>query len=125
MKKSFNKIYLVILLFIVIVTVALLYFFRPQEIAMRFIPNEFTYCDKKIWDKHQQYNDIVLWLHENKQGWVRTFKTYDAKQVYQNPIFNIKLLDDAILISYKTRYAYPQYIKKVEHDFAMSCFDTE
>ena len=88
---------------------------------MRFILNEFTYCGEKIWDKDKEYNEIVSWLHQNRHGWVRTFLSYEPKQVYQNPVFNIALLDDAVLVSYETDYGYPQYIKTIKHGLNMEC----
>ncbi len=121
MKKALKLIgYLAILLLLLGVS-AYFYIFRQQEIAVHFIPNEFTYCGKKILGKDKEYQEIVGWLKKNKSGWVASYVTYASKQVYHHPAFVVNVLEGGVVVSYKTDYGYPQLIKTINHGLNMSC----
>lgn len=98
-----------------------LYVFRQQEIAIRFIPSEFEYCGKKVWGNDKHYQEIVTWLKKNKDGWVLSYVTYVPKQVYKHPAFNVNVLEGGVVVSYKTDYGYPQYVKTISHGINLEC----
>jgi len=98
-----------------------LYIFRSQEIDLTYIPKEFTYCGKQIWGKDKEYKEIITWLKQNKVGWKFSYVTYVPRQVYHYPSFVVNVLEGAVVVSYKTDYGYPQYIKTINHDLKLTC----
>lgn len=87
----------------------------------RFIPEEFTYCGKKIWGSDKEYQEIVSWLKQNKDGWVSSFVTYVPTQVYRHPAFVVNVIEGGVVVSYKTDNGYPQFVKTITHGLNMSC----
>jgi len=121
MKKALKIIGYFVLCIIVLATAAYLYVFRQQEIEIRLIPNEFTYCGEQIWGKDKEYQEIASWLKNNKNGWVLSFVSYVPQQVYRHPAFVVNVLDGGVVVSYKTDYGYPQYVKTIDHGLNMNC----
>lgn len=111
----------VLLLLIVIAISAYFYIFRQQELAVRFIPNEFEYCGKTISVGDKSYEEIVRWLKKNKNGWVLSYVTYVPRMVYRHPAFIVNVLEDGVVVSYKTDYGYPQYARTVAHSLNTQC----
>jgi len=97
------------------------YTFRQQEIDVHFVPNEFTYCGKQIWGKDKEYQEIISWLNNNRNGWVLSFVSYVPKQIYRHPAFVVNVLDGGVVVSYKTDYGYPQYVKTIDHGLNLHC----
>jgi len=113
-------IYLIIAL-LVINSVVYLYIFREQEIDVALIPNEFTYCGMKINASNSSYQEIVSWLKENNEGWVTSFVTFIPKQVYQANAFQVNVMENLVVVSYKSDYGYSQFIKKGKHQLSKQC----
>ena len=101
-----------------------LYIFRDQAIDTSLIPLEFEYCGNQIYGKDESYLEIVDWLKANKDGWVLSFASYVPNHRYYHGAFNVNIHEEAVIVSYKTDYGYPQYIKQGKHDLAMSCSET-
>ena len=97
------------------------YIFREREIDVGLIPKEFSYCGMQIYGNEKEYQEIVSWLKNNKEGWVLTYVSYVPKQVYRNPAFVVNVMSGGVVVSYKTDYGYPQYVKTTEHDLSLSC----
>ena len=112
---------IVVLSLLIIVAGTYLYIFREQQIDVGLIPNEFSYCGKQIYGNDPNYKEIVAWLNENKDGWVASFVTYAPKQVYRTGAFQVNVLEGAVIVSYKTDYGYPQFIKVVDHKLSKEC----
>ena len=106
---------------ILIVVSAFLYIFREQSIDIGLIPNEFAYCGEAIWGNDAEYQKIVSWLKDNKEGWVISLVTFVPKQVYSSPAFNVNVMENSVVVSYKTDYGYPQYVKTIQHDLNNKC----
>ena len=121
MKRFLKIVGITIIVLVILISTALLYYFRKQEIDIGLIPNEFTYCGKQIHGNDKNYREIVSWLKDNKDGWVPSFASYVPNQVYRGNSFNINVLSDAVVVSYKTDYGFPQYIKGVEHGLKLKC----
>ena len=100
---------------------AYLYLFRQQEIAIRLIPNEFEYCGKKVWGNDKNYQEIVTWLKQNRDGWILSYVTYVPKQVYRHPAFTVNVMEGGVVVSYKTDSGYPQYAKTINHGINLEC----
>ena len=104
-----------------IVGAGFLYMFRQQAIDVQFIPNEFAYCGDQIWGNDQEYREIVDWLKNNKDGWARSVVTYVPKQVYDSPAFKVNVMDSGVVVSYKTDFGYPQFVKSINHGLRKNC----
>ena len=121
MKKALKIIGVITTILVLIGVGAYLYIFRQQEIAIRLIPNEFEYCGKKVWGNDKNYQEIVTWLKQNREGWVLSYVTYVPKQVYRHPAFTVSVMEGGVVVSYKTDYGYPQYAKTINHGINLEC----
>lgn len=121
MKKALKIIGVITTILVLIGVGACSYIFRQQEIAIRLIPNEFEYCGKKVWGEDKNYQEIVTWLKQNKEGWVLSYATYVPKQVYRHPAFTVNVMEGGVVVSYKTDYGYPQYAKTINHGINLEC----
>jgi hypothetical protein len=121
MKKALKIVGILFLLVAIIFVSAYFYVFREQEIAVRFIPNEFEYCGSKIWGNDEEYKKIVSWLKQNKDGWVLSYVTFVPNMVYRHPAFVVNVIEGGVVVSYKTDYGYPQYVKTIEHGLSTKC----
>ena len=98
-----------------------LYIFREQEIDLGLIPSEFTYCGIQINRSNYVYSEIVSWLKENKEGWISSLATFSPKQTYRANAFQVYVLENLVVVSYKSDYGYSQFIKKAEHHLIKQC----
>ena len=121
MKKALKVIGYVVLLLALVGVGTYFYIFRQQEIAVDFIPSEFTYCGKQIWGNNKEYQEIVSWLKQNKDGWVISYVTYVPTQVYHHPAFRVNVTEGGVVVSYKTDHDYPQFVKTINHGLNMAC----
>jgi len=121
MKKLF-KILGYILTTLVIIAIAIyLYFFRAQPIDTGLIPSEFTYCGNQIFGSNEHYQEIVQWLQNNKEDWTLSFVTYAPSHKYYHGAFWVNVHSKAVIVSYKTDYGYPQFVKDGVHDLPTTC----
>ena len=121
MKKALKIIGDITTILVLIGAGAYLYLFRQQEIAIRLIPNEFEYCGKKVWGNDKNYQEIVTWLKQNRDGWILSYVTYVPKQVYRHPAFTVNVMEGGVVVSYKTDSGYPQYAKTINHGINLEC----
>jgi|GEM_PF-3471903 len=121
MKKTLKVLVCITVILLVTASAIYSYVFREQSINTKLIPNEFTYCGKKIGGKNPEYTKIVAWLKSNNNEWSASFITFEPKQVYWHSAFSVNVLESAVVVSYKTDYGYPQYIKLINHDFDLLC----
>ena len=106
---------------LVINSVTYLYIFRVQEIDLGLIPREFTYCGIQINRSNPSCREIVSRLKENKEGWITSLVTFSPKQTYQVNAFQVYVLENLVVVSYKSDYGYSQFIKKGEHHLSKQC----
>lgn len=85
------------------------------------IPSELEYCKKRVTANDQEYKKIVSWLHTNNQGWVASFVSWAPNHRYYHPAFNINVLSNAVIVSYKTDSGYQQLIQSGQHDLPTMC----
>ncbi len=121
MKKIIKVTGYLILCFLLIGVGVYLYIFREQQINILLIPNEFTYCGKQIYGNNADYKEIVSWLNNNKNGWVTSYVSFIPKQTYKSASFQVNILDNAVVVAYKTDYGYPQFIKRTDHRMSKKC----
>ena len=121
MKKTLKVLGYILLALVLVVVGIFFYVFREQEIKINFIPNYFNYCGKQIDPKDPEYQEIVSWLNQNKDGWVLSFVSYVPTQVYSHPAFSLNALKGSVVVSYKTDYGYPQYEKTIDHGLQLTC----
>ncbi len=98
-----------------------LYIFRVQEIDLGLIPREFTCCGIQINRNNPSCREIVSRLKENKEGWITSLVTFSPKQTYQANAFHVYVLENLVVVSYKSDYGYSQFIKKGEHHLSKQC----
>ena len=106
---------------IVITLGVYLYMFREQSIDIDLVPTEFKYCGKQIYGDDESYENIVKWLKNNSDDWVLSFASYVPIHRYYHGAFNVNVHREAVIVSYKTDYGYPQFIKQGQHDLPLSC----
>ena len=121
MKKALKIIGDITTILVLIGAGAYLYLFRQQEIAIRLILNEFEYCGKKVRGNDKNYQEIVTWLKQNRDGWILSYVTYVPKQVYRHPAFTVNVMEGGVVVSYKTDSGYPQYAKTINHSINLEC----
>jgi len=121
MRKFLKIIGYVITPVLLISIVGYLYIFRAQQIDTGLIPNEFNYCGKQIYGNNKNYKEIISWLKNNKSGWVSSFITFVPNHVYHTGAFRVNVLPDVVVVSYKTDYGYPQYVKRGKHSLSIKC----
>jgi len=120
--KKIIKVFGYILTILILISAAIyLYVFREQKIDVGLIPNEFTYCGKKIYSNNKNYREIVSWLKTNKTGWVSSFVTFLPGHTYSSGAFNVNVISDIVVVSYKTDYGYPQYVRTGRHSLNVKC----
>ena len=95
--------------------------FRQQEIEVRYIPNEFSFCGRVISGNDSEYKVIKSWLTTNQNGWILSFASYVPRQIYRHPAFVVNVMQGGVVVSYKTDYGYPQYYKSINHSLELSC----
>ena len=105
----------------VICTAGYLYIFRQQQIDVGLIPNEFSYCGRQIYGADPDYKEIVSWLKANKDGWVTSYASFAPLHTYQANAFKVYVFPEAVVVSYKNDYGYPQFIKSGKHQLAVQC----
>ncbi len=110
-----------VLVLFVIGTSTVFYFFREQEIDTTLIPNEFRYCGKQIWGNNPEYIKIVAWLRENNGGWTPSFASYTQDHFFDGKHFIVNVLDEMVVVSYKTDHGFPQFTKSGEHGLDKQC----
>ena len=106
---------------LVVVISGYLYIFRDQEIELTYFPSYFEHCDTKISGKDHAYLLIREWLTENNDEWVHSFVSFAHGNRYFHPAFKVNILENVVIVSYKTDYGYPQFIKQGKHNLALSC----
>ena len=100
---------------------AYLYIFRDQDIRVDFIPPQFRFCGEVISKGNANYDNVVTLLKENKSGWETSFVSFVPSQVYDSPGFRVNILENTVVVSYKTDDGYPQYVKNIRHDLGEVC----
>lgn len=119
--KTLKILGIVLLLFLVVGSLAYLYIFRQQEIRVDYIPKEFEFCGSTITEADVEYQELVKWLHDNKDGWSLSFVSYMPRDLYRHPAFFVNVMEDGITVSYKTDLGYPQFAKTIEHELTLRC----
>lgn len=121
MRKVLKNIGIILLLLAFLAVGILLYVFREQGIDISYIPNEFEYCGKDVFGSDKDYQEIVSWLKQNKEGWVLSYASYVPNYIYHNPAFRVNVQKGMVVVSYKTDYGYPQYVKSIKHGLRLNC----
>ena len=121
MKKIAKIAVYIIVALLVVIGSTLLYVFREQEIDLDMLPNEFKYCGKQIYGNDPDYIKIISWLKQNKDGWRLSYASYVRKHVYDGRHFIVSVLDEMVVVSYKTDYGFPQFTKSGQHGLSKSC----
>ena len=101
-------------------TVAYLYIFKWQTIDT-LTPPEFTYCGSQIWGSNPKYVEITQWLKNNKDDWDRSYASYVPGVEYRTGSYQINVLSNTVVVSYKTDYGFPQFVKQINHGLEISC----
>jgi hypothetical protein len=111
---------------ILLITAFYLVFFA-QKIDPRYLPAQLQHCGNTLQPNDIQYKQLANWLDKNRQGWGMSFAKLKKENNEKNPLrfessaFWVEIEVDRVVVSYKTDFGFPQFIKYTSHSLPIEC----
>ncbi|WP_343989038.1 hypothetical protein [Kangiella japonica] len=85
------------------------------------IPQQFEFCGNTISEGDHAYDELIKVLTSHKDGWVASYVTYIPTRVYNSPSYQVNVVGKQIVVSYKAKEGYLQFVKFVKYAWSNSC----
>jgi hypothetical protein len=113
---------------VIILLIAAFYLvFFAQKIDPKYLPAQLQYCGKTLKPEDTTYQQLASWLAKNRQGWGMSFAKLERDNSkksplrFQSPAFWVEIEADRVIVSYKTDFGFPQFIKYTDHLLPTEC----